>query len=191
MTEKRQPISKKTRFEVFKRDKFTCQYCGRMAPSVVLEIDHIKPVRSGGDNSILNLVTSCFDCNRGKGKRKISEQEELKKQQQELKKLQEKTEQLKMMVEWKTELSQFEEKEFKAIEDLLRKATGGYTFSETGKHMCKRDIKNYGFEIVMEAAETSIRQYLEFDGTGEPTKASVSKIFEYVGRIANRKFRGF
>ena len=45
---KRKPISKKLRFEIFKRDKFTCQYCGKMAPDVVLEVDHIKPVCKGG-----------------------------------------------------------------------------------------------------------------------------------------------
>jgi len=40
----RKAISKKLRFEVYKRDKFTCQYCGRKAPDVILEIDHINPV---------------------------------------------------------------------------------------------------------------------------------------------------
>lgn len=43
----RKTISKKTRFEVFKRDSFTCQYCGRTAPDVILEIDHINPVNNG------------------------------------------------------------------------------------------------------------------------------------------------
>ncbi len=62
----RKPISKKTRFEVFKRDKFTCQYCGRMSPDVILEVDHIKPVADGGTNKLINLITSCRDCNRGK-----------------------------------------------------------------------------------------------------------------------------
>ena len=76
---KRKTISKKIRFEVFKRDSFTCQYCGRMAPDVVLEIDHINPIANGGDNEIMNLVTSCYDCNRGKGKRKLSENDEIKK----------------------------------------------------------------------------------------------------------------
>ena len=38
----RKPIGKKMRFEVFKRDKFTCQYCGRKAPDVILEVDHIN-----------------------------------------------------------------------------------------------------------------------------------------------------
>ena len=47
----RKAISKKLRFEVFKRDNFTCQYCGRMAPDVILEVDHINPVKNGGDNN--------------------------------------------------------------------------------------------------------------------------------------------
>lgn len=63
----RKSISKKTRFEVFKRDQFTCQYCGNTPPAVVLEADHINAVANGGDNDIDNLITSCFDCNRGKG----------------------------------------------------------------------------------------------------------------------------
>lgn len=67
MTNKRIPLSKKTRFEVFKRDLFKCQYCGASPPSVVLEVDHIKPVSKGGGNNQGNLLTGCFDCNRGKG----------------------------------------------------------------------------------------------------------------------------
>lgn len=61
-------ISKKLRFEVFKRDGFQCQYCGKSSPNVVLEIDHIIPISEGGQNNLENLITSCFDCNRGKGK---------------------------------------------------------------------------------------------------------------------------
>lgn len=63
---KKKKTSKKTRFNVFKRDGFQCQYCGRNPPAVTLECDHIKPVSKGGDNDIDNLITSCFDCNRGK-----------------------------------------------------------------------------------------------------------------------------
>lgn len=59
-------ISKHLRFEVFKRDGFTCQYCGRRPPDVVLELDHIQPVAKGGGDEVVNLLTSCFDCNRGK-----------------------------------------------------------------------------------------------------------------------------
>lgn len=62
----RKPISKKTRFEIFKRDQFTCQYCGRKPPDVVLEVDHVVAVVCGGSSDEHNLMTSCFDCNRGK-----------------------------------------------------------------------------------------------------------------------------
>ena len=59
-------FSKKTRFEVFKRDRFVCQYCGAHPPDSILEIDHIIPVCDGGGSDVENLVTSCFNCNRGK-----------------------------------------------------------------------------------------------------------------------------
>lgn len=61
-------LSKKTRFDVFKRDKFQCAYCGaHPSETVLLEVDHIHPVAEGGTNETDNLVTACWDCNRGKG----------------------------------------------------------------------------------------------------------------------------
>lgn len=69
----RKPMSKKTRFAVFARDAFTCQYCGRQPPSVVLEVDHIIPVVDGGTDDNANLRTSCFTCNRGKGRTVITD----------------------------------------------------------------------------------------------------------------------
>lgn len=68
----RKALSKKTRFEVFKRDAFTCQYCGAHPPGVLLHVDHIKPVAEGGKNDIDNLVTACEPCNAGKGARPLS-----------------------------------------------------------------------------------------------------------------------
>ena len=59
-------VAKRVRFEVFKRDDFRCQYCGRQTPSVILQIDHIVPRSQGGADEINNLVTSCTDCNLGK-----------------------------------------------------------------------------------------------------------------------------
>jgi hypothetical protein len=68
---KRKTVSKGLRFDIFRRDGFTCQYCGRHPDDVVLEIDHIRPVIDGGDNDPLNLITACEDCNRGKGKKRL------------------------------------------------------------------------------------------------------------------------
>lgn len=69
----RKPLSKKIRFDVFKRDKFTCQYCGATPPRVILHVDHIVAVAEGGKNNIDNLVTSCEACNLGKGARSLSD----------------------------------------------------------------------------------------------------------------------
>ena len=59
-------VSKKIRFEVFKRDGFRCGYCGKTPPAIILEVDHIQPKSKSGKDDINNLITACFDCNRGK-----------------------------------------------------------------------------------------------------------------------------
>jgi hypothetical protein len=68
----RKAISKKTRFEVFKRDLFLCQYCGAHPPEVILHVDHIMPVAAGGTNDSDNLTTACEACNQGKGCRELT-----------------------------------------------------------------------------------------------------------------------
>ena len=50
--------------EVFKRDNYTCQYCGEVGGK--LEADHIIPFSKGGSDDIINLLTSCRKCNRQK-----------------------------------------------------------------------------------------------------------------------------
>jgi hypothetical protein len=69
---KRKALSKKTRFDVFKRDGFKCMYCGGHPPSFILHVDHIKPVAGGGGNEMDNLITSCDSCNLGKGATPLS-----------------------------------------------------------------------------------------------------------------------
>lgn len=56
------------RFEILKRDNFTCQYCGRNVreDNIKINIDHIIPRSKGGNNDIINLITSCKECNLGK-----------------------------------------------------------------------------------------------------------------------------
>lgn len=67
------PIGKTLRFEIFARDSFTCQYCGIRPPDVVLEVDHIHPVSKGGSDDSINLTTACFECNRGKRAKVITD----------------------------------------------------------------------------------------------------------------------
>jgi 5-methylcytosine-specific restriction endonuclease McrA len=63
----RTPLPQKLRYEILRRDGFTCQYCGRKPPDVDLEVDHIDPVSKGGLNDPKNLITACRECNAGKG----------------------------------------------------------------------------------------------------------------------------
>ncbi len=59
-------VSKRTRYEVLRRDNHACRYCGAMAPEAKLTIDHVMPVALGGTDKPDNLVTACADCNSGK-----------------------------------------------------------------------------------------------------------------------------
>ena len=59
------PRVKLTRREVFIRDQYTCQYCGRRGGD--LTIDHVNPRVLGGGHSWDNLVTACKTCNHRKG----------------------------------------------------------------------------------------------------------------------------
>lgn len=179
----RKALTKKTRFEVFKRDSFTCQYCGRMAPDVVLEVDHINPVANGGDNEIINLITSCYDCNRGKGKRKLSDKDEIKKQQELLKGLNQKREQLKMMLSWRNELANLDDAQVEQVDLEFENSTGN-TLTDHGKTLAKKWIKEFGLIEVLNCLEISAEQYL-IPGN----KSSINKVFDYIPRIASVRRR--
>jgi len=58
---------KLTRLEVFKRDQYTCQYCGRETRQLTL--DHVIPRYRGGQHTWENVVSACVPCNRRKAGR--------------------------------------------------------------------------------------------------------------------------
>jgi 5-methylcytosine-specific restriction endonuclease McrA len=58
-----------TRFNVFLRDRFECQYCGRDAPAQDLTFDHVIPRSRGGRTTWENVITACGCCNLRKGAR--------------------------------------------------------------------------------------------------------------------------
>lgn len=59
-------VSKRTRYEVLRRDNHSCRYCGATAPDAKLTVDHVTPVALGGTDNPDNLVAACRDCNYGK-----------------------------------------------------------------------------------------------------------------------------
>jgi 5-methylcytosine-specific restriction endonuclease McrA len=56
-----------TRFNVFLRDRFTCQYCGTRTVSNELTFDHVVPRSRGGRTTWSNVVAACGSCNLRKG----------------------------------------------------------------------------------------------------------------------------
>jgi len=71
MIKRPRPLVKLTRREVFKRDDYTCQYCG--AKTKDLTLDHVVPRRLGGAHDWSNVVSACRVCNRKKGGRTLAE----------------------------------------------------------------------------------------------------------------------
>lgn len=66
----RRPLYKErklTRFEIFKRDRYKCQYCGK--ESKQLTLDHVMPRFRGGQHTWENVVSACVNCNRVKAGR--------------------------------------------------------------------------------------------------------------------------
>jgi 5-methylcytosine-specific restriction endonuclease McrA len=62
---------KLTRNEVFRRDNYTCQYCGQQIHN--LTIDHVQPKHLGGEHSWTNIVAACPSCNHRKGGRRLTD----------------------------------------------------------------------------------------------------------------------
>jgi 5-methylcytosine-specific restriction endonuclease McrA len=65
------PRVKLTRREVFLRDHYTCQYCGRQSNE--LTIDHVIPKSKGGGHAWDNLVSACKPCNHRKGGKSLAD----------------------------------------------------------------------------------------------------------------------
>lgn len=64
MIKRPRPKRKLTRFEVFHRDRYTCQYCGKETRQ--LTIDHVIPRYRDGKHTWENMVSACIPCNRRK-----------------------------------------------------------------------------------------------------------------------------
>ena len=71
MVKRPRPVVKLNKQEIFRRDGYTCQYCG-IRP-VRPTLDHVVPRHMGGTHSWENLVTACPSCNLRKGGRTVEQ----------------------------------------------------------------------------------------------------------------------
>lgn len=142
---KRKPLTKKVRFDVFKRDGFCCAYCGNKPPTVVLEVDHINPVSAGGSNSIDNLITACFDCNRGKGRHELSVVPDSIQRRAEL--IEEKMLQVKALDRLIKANKRAEEKKIDQIEEIFCKEFDSY-FSDSFRASVRKFVQSISIDEV-------------------------------------------
>jgi 5-methylcytosine-specific restriction endonuclease McrA len=71
MVHRPHPRVKLTRKEIFRRDNYTCQYCG--STTRTLTIDHVLPRHLDGPHNWENVVTACSICNHEKGGRTLEQ----------------------------------------------------------------------------------------------------------------------
>jgi len=187
---KRKPISKRVRFEVFKRDSFTCQHCGQSAPDVVLHLDHINPVAGGGDNDLMNLVTSCEPCNAGKGARALDDNSVIARQKAQLDELNERREQLEMMLQWREALADLDAEYAAALEQRFSDETGS-SLTDVGKAKVRQWLKRYPLSDLLSALDDALGTYFKGGDpeNGERNNELAGKAFGMVPRIINARRR--
>ena len=149
MKKRRAGLGKRIRFEVFKRDQFKCQYCGSVAPEVILVIDHIKPVADGGSSDLLNLTTACVDCNAGKSAVPLSDGSAVKRQRAQLQFLAERREQVAMLVEWRDGLASLEDEKVALLVERANRRLAEFGDAELNAEGTRRVrgwLKRFGFD---------------------------------------------
>ncbi len=163
MATKRKGLTKKTRFEVFKRDSFKCQYCGACAPEAVLVVDHIDPFSKGGSDDIMNYITACQPCNAGKSDRTLGDNTALQKQRTQLDDLHERREQLEMMLQWRDGLKDIDGFQIEIVSDAWAAAAPGWRLNEKGNKTAKQYLKKHGLQAVLDAIDTAAERYIKLE----------------------------
>jgi hypothetical protein len=180
----RKSITKKTRFEVFKRDGFKCVYCGACAPEAVLVVDHIDPVAKGGANEIVNYATACQPCNAGKSDRKLDDNSTLQKQRRQLDELNTRREQLEMMLAWRNTLKQGLDDELECARAAWAENVPGWTISaEPAMKLLRKFVKKHGLAAVLDAIEIAAENYAKRDAEGRVASEFAQLAWKKIGGI--------
>lgn len=177
---RRQTVSKKLQFEVFKRDKFTCQCCGRKAPDVILNVCHINPISMGGENSLLNLITNCVDCNNGKRDKILDDKSFIEKRRLQSELLQEQREQIALMFEWQKSLSNLEDDTVNLIVEYVENKISPYSLNESGKRSVRKWINDFSVNEILDAIEEAAKTYLKYD----KEKLQIDSVELFISKIS-------
>lgn len=168
---KREPIPKSVRFEVFKRARFRCQYCGARQTDgdVTLHVDHVIPVSEGGTNDIQNLVAACASCNLGKGATRLD------------------TAAMSAVLHASSDTHDDD------VDDILDQwcelsqcETAG-TDTSALREQLRTLISEYGKGEVMESVRVAGKRYIKYDLAGEPWLASVESGWDCIEKICGER----
>ena len=159
----RKAISKKLRFEIFKRDNFTCQYCGSKSPDVVLQVDHINPVHNGGENDILNLVTSCFDCNIGKKHRLLCDRTVIEKREKQVNYLKDNKKVIDKIIQQRNTSENLTNYPFKKSLEYYNSKFYREKLDYVGRCKLEKLTKKYGVEKVMDNIDDCFSKFYGID----------------------------
>lgn len=179
-------ISKKIRFEIFKRDNWTCRYCGKKPPGIVLEIDHVIPIVEGGGNEAANLVTSCFDCNRGKGKYRLDKNSTAVLKEPDFAITKERLEQLKAYYEHLTEIESMIDEYVVLLDEYWWHDLGRndeYRFGEVRRASLRTFLHKTDYWTIRESMAIAFQTKPFWDVDDD-------KLYRYFCGIVNRKIRG-
>lgn len=148
---KRKSTGKRLRFKVFERDGFTCQYCGKKPPEVLLHIDHIYPVAKGGATEIDNLITACADCNLGKSTLELGKSTpQVRKNADDF---QERYEQLKAFYNLQKKMAALQQAMLDEVDECWNEFWPHEVLSIRGRASIKRFLRVLSLDQIKEAIE--------------------------------------
>lgn len=177
-------ISKRMRFEVFKRDGFACQYCGQQPPKVLLEVDHVNPKSKGGPDDINNLITACADCNRGKSDVSLKKIPATLSKNVEI--IKEKEDQLREYNKALSKIRKREDASIESVEAIFTEYFPGYVLNQ---QFCDMPLRRFVQELPQIVVEDAMRQACHYMKSVHGPDAREDGIRYFCG-ICWKKVRG-
>ena len=166
-------MSNSRRFRILQRDNFKCAYCGKVVSEAELEVDHIMPRSKGGSNEETNLITACFECNRGKRDKVLIENNK-----------QSNVNEIEMLaLEAHSKENRFRLKSSCIIGYFLDAIDNEIELTVKGKAMLKSYARKYDEDLICECIEISVERYL----TDYPSGYNYSNVLKKIGGILHNK----
>lgn len=128
---------------------------------------------------MMNLVTSCIDCNLGKSDKVLSDHSALEKQRAQLDQLSERREQLSMMMQWRDGLEDIQKMQLSIAIERFNKMLPDSVLSKTGETNLGKVVKAHGLENVLNHMQTAYDKAAK-NNSGIP---DVTATFKNIGKL--------